>query len=578
MNEIPWSLHLLSEVLAAFSVEDPYALRNVINRVAEAVDAEVVAILRQGSISHCIGLSAAEQPQLTTHASEHPSSLELASGHLHTYWAPMGEGALLVIGRLTEAFNLEERSLLRAMGRSIQLSAQVLQALTAEREAKDAALRQATHDAMTGLPSRALVLERLGAMLAAQANPERVATVLFVDIDRFKQINDVHGHASGDQFLIAVAEVLRSVVRSDDLVGRLSGDEFVVITLTASPRDAESLAARIIERVSRPLLLAGKLVSHSPSIGIAFAIAEDSAESLIENADMAMYRAKDRGRGCYATYDRSMRLDAQHRAAIETDLRRGVHQGEIRPYLQPIVTLPDRRLIGFEALARWQHPRHGLLAPSEFINVAEDTGLIVEIDTLILKEACAVVGSWRHAHPELPLRLSVNISGRTFVDPSLPDHVAAALLSSGLEADNLYLEITETMLVEDIESTTQVVERLKQLGVRLAIDDFGTGYSSLLYLKRLPVGILKIDRSFIDGLGVDREDEVIVKAVIGVARALDIDLVAEGVETERQLEMLVDLGCDYVQGYLFGRPCDVDTARSLLHPQERLASPSQVSP
>ncbi|MFZ0407167.1 MAG: bifunctional diguanylate cyclase/phosphodiesterase [Cyanobium sp.] len=572
MNEVPWSLHLLSEVLAAFSVQDPHALRNVINRVAEAVDAEVVAILHKGTISHCIGLSGAEQPLLIAHAEDHPASIELASGHLQTYWAPMGKEALLVVGRLSEGFNLEERSLLRAMGRSLQLSAQVLQALTAEREAKDAALRQATHDAMTGLPSRSAVLERLDGLLASGEAGGRLATVLFVDIDRFKQINDLHGHASGDQFLIAVAAVLRSVVRSSDLVGRLSGDEFVVVTLTAQRQDAESLAARIIEQVSRPLLLAGKLVSHSPSIGIAFAMAGDTSETLIENADMAMYRAKDRGRGCYACYDRTMRLDAQHRAAIETDLRRGVRRGEILPFLQPIISLPDRRLIGFEALARWQHPLRGLLAPSEFIDVAEDTGLIVEIDTQILRQACAIIGGWRQDYPDQLLRLSVNVSGRTFVDPSLPDQVARALESSGLEANNLYLEITETMLVEDIDWTTQVVEHLKQLGIQLAIDDFGTGYSSLLYLKRFPVGILKIDRSFIDGLGVDREDEVIVKAVVGVARALDIDLVAEGVETERQLEMLIDLGCDFVQGYLFGRPCDALSARELLRGQAALAA------
>lgn len=571
MNEVPWSLHLLSEVLAAFSVEDPNALRTVINRVAEAVDAEVVAILQQGSISHCIGLSGGEQPLLLAHSLNHPASIDLAAGHLHTHWAPMGKDALLVVGRLSEGFNLEERSLLRAMGRSIQLSAQVLQALTAEREAKDAALRQATHDAMTDLPSRSLVLERLEAMLSGGHAGDRVATVLFVDIDRFKQINDVHGHASGDQFLIAVADVLRSVVRSGDLVGRLSGDEFVVVTLTATRQDAESLAARIIDQVSQPLLLAGKLVSHSPSIGIAFATVADTAETLIENADMAMYRAKDQGRGCYACYDRAMRLKAQHRAAIETDLRRGLRQGEIVPYLQPIVALPDRTLVGFEALARWQHPLHGLLPPSEFIDVAEDTGLIVEIDTQILRQSCAILGGWRREHPEHFLRLSVNVSGRTFIDASLPDHVAQALESSGLEADNLYIEITETMLVEDIDSTTQVVERLKQLGIRLAIDDFGTGYSSLLYLKRFPVGILKIDRSFIDGLGTDREDEVIVKAVIGVARALDINSVAEGVETELQLEMLSELGCDYVQGYLFGRPCDARTARELLKSHGPLA-------
>jgi predicted signal transduction protein with EAL and GGDEF domain len=412
--------------------------------------------------------------------------------------------------------------------------------------------------------------------------------VLFVDIDRFKQINDVHGHASGDQFLRSVAEALRGVVRATDLVGRLSGDEFVVVTCTHSSQDAESLARRIIERVSRPLMLAGKLVSHSPSIGIAFAesgpceigaeavgslrphstegaaAAYETAEALIENADMAMYRAKDRGRGCFACYDRGMRQHAQHRAATEMELRRGVRQGELCAYFQPIVRAADRRIIGFEALARWQHPARGLLPPSAFVAVAEDTGLIVEIDLLILHLASRTLADWKRRFPDLPLRLSVNVSGRTFADPALADHVAEALRVAGLTADDLYLEITETMLVEDIDTTTQVVEQLKQLGIRLAIDDFGTGYSSLLYLKRFPVGILKIDRSFIDGLGIDREDEVIVKAVIGVARALGIDLVAEGVETERQLQMLAELGCDYVQGYGLGRPLDAESTERLL--------------
>ena len=594
MNEVPWSLHLLSEVLAAFTVDDPQALRSVIHRVAEAVDAEVVAIVSPQQVKLCIGLSSRQQAPLPSLVTRQPTTLPLGEQSLHAHWAPLGEKDQLLVARLGEPFDLEERSLLRAMGRSIELSSEVLRAVKAEREAKEQALLQATHDAMTGLPGRALVLERLEELLQGRGcEPDATPTVLFVDIDRFKQINDAHGHASGDQFLCAVAEALRGVVRGTDLVGRLSGDEFVVVTCTRRQEEAEILARRIIERVSRPLLLAGKLVSHSPSIGIAFEEVQtlpregsqaatpfeaaaaaatgpgadpvaQSAEALIENADMAMYRAKDLGRGRFACYDSGMRLQAQRRAATEMELRRAVRHGELLPFFQPIVRMPERRIVGFEALVRWQHPGHGLLPPSEFVPVAEDSGLIVEIDLHILHAASRILADWKRRFPGLSLRLSVNVSGRTFVDPALTAHVTEALEASGLSADELYLEITETMLVEDIDSTTEVVERLKQLGIQLAIDDFGTGYSSLLYLKRFPIGILKIDRSFIDGLGIDREDEVIVKAVIGVARALGIALVAEGVETDRQLQILEDLGCDFVQGYGLGRPMDASAAEQLL--------------
>jgi hypothetical protein len=361
-----------------------------------------------------------------------------------------------------------------------------------------------------------------------------------------------------------VAKALRGVVRGTDLVGRLSGDEFVVVTCTRRPHDAETLAQRIIEQVSHPQMLAGKLVSYSPSVGISYSEPHDTAESLIENADMAMYRAKAQGRGCHASYDASMRELARSRAATETELRRGIRQGQIVPVFQPVVSTDGGSVVGFEALARWRHPIHGLLPPSEFVEVAEDTGLIIEIDRLILESTCEIVGRWKQRYPHLPLRLSVNVSARSFMDPRLSERVDKALASAGLKAEDLYLEITETMLIEDIDATTQVVDQLKRLGIRLAIDDFGTGYSSMLYLKRFPVGILKIDRSFVDGLGQDLEDEAIVKAVIGLARALGIDLVAEGVETSKQVSMLQELGCQFMQGYCFGRPLEADQAEALL--------------
>jgi diguanylate cyclase (GGDEF)-like protein len=577
MSEIPWSLHLLSEVLSAFSVEDPKALITVINRVAEAVDAEVVAIVGADGVRHAIGFRD-DQFHLLLDGEAIPATIPLQGGSLHTYWAPLGQGERLVVGRLSHGFDLEERSLLRAMARSVELSSEVLRAVTAERRAKEDALHQATHDALTGLPGRALVLQGLDQLLQSGRIPGgETATVLFIDIDRFKQINDVHGHASGDQFLRSVATALRSVVRSADLVGRLSGDEFVVVTCTHRYEDAETLAQRIIEQVGRPQMLAGKLVSYSPSVGIAVGEPHDTAESLIENADMAMYKAKEQGRGCHASYDASMRELARGRAATETELRRAVRQGQIVAHFQPIVSTDGRRVVGFEALARWCHPSHGLLPPSAFVAVAEDTGLIIDIDRLILESTCATLGRWKQQFPHLQLRLSVNVSARSFMDPLLSERVARALSSAGLQPKDLYLEITETMLVEDIEATTLVVDQLKQLGVRLAIDDFGTGYSSMIYLKRFPVGILKIDRSFIDGLGQDLEDEVIVKAVIGLATALGIDLVAEGVETEMQAQMLQELGCNFMQGYCFGRPMAVDQAERMLTAVAEMQSPAQLA-
>lgn len=577
MSEIPWSLHLLSEVLSVFKVEDPHALVTVINRVAESVDAELVAIVGPDGVRHALGLRDDQLPLLMQGDSA-PAVIPVQGGDLHTYWAPLGHEEQLVVGRLSHGFDLEERSLLRAMARSIELSTEVLRAVAAERQAKEDALHQATHDSLTDLPSRALVLERLEQML--REGGRRVGetpTVLFIDIDRFKQINDVHGHASGDHFLRSVAAALRAVVRGSDLVGRLSGDEFVVVTSTSRVHDAEKLAQRIIDQISRPLILSGKLVSYSPSVGIAFGEPHDTAESLIENADMAMYRAKDQGRGCHASYDSSMREQARSRAATETELRRAVRQGQIVPLFQPIVSTDGARVVGFEALARWQHPVKGLLAPADFVAVAEDTGLILDIDRLILESTCETLGRWKQRYPQLALRLSVNVSARSFMDPRLSERVFAAITAADLRPEDLYLEITETMLVEDIEATTMVVDQLKQLGIRLAIDDFGTGYSSMLYLKRFPVGILKIDRSFIDGLGQDMEDEVIVKAVIGLARSLGIDLVAEGVETEAQMRMLQELGCQFMQGYRFGRPMEAEKAEALLRAMEMLPASAQLA-
>jgi diguanylate cyclase (GGDEF)-like protein len=562
MGEPSWSLHLLSELLSAFNLEDPDALRNVIHRVGEAVDAEVVALLAPGRLIDGIGLGERDLALLMAASGQRPQQLPLSSGVLHCQWSPLEASEQLVVGRLSQSFDLEERSLLRAMARSLALSLQVLRSVAAERTARREAEEQAIHDALTGLPNRAQVLSHLERLL--HQGDAAACTVLFIDLDRFKLINDAHGHAVGDRLLIALASRLRQLVEPDHLVGRLGGDEFVVVAAEADPAAVEQLSQRLIARLMEPLVVNGKPLQSGASVGIATFAPGEAAERLIENADMAMYRAKQQGRGRFCFYDVGMRLDAQRRAGLEADLHLAIANGEIACYLQPIVSLqPGRPLVGFEALARWHHPVHGILPPREFVPVAEESGLIVAIDALVLEQACGLMAGWiRRGHGDL--HISVNVSGRSFQDPDLANRVGEVLARTGMPVGNLYLEITETVLVDEIDVTMQTVKGLNQLGLRLAVDDFGTGYSSLRYLRRFPIAILKIDRSFVDGLSTDREDETIVRAVIGLARALGIAVVAEGVETALQDSHLIKLGCAWAQGFHYGAVLDpVEAERRL---------------
>ena len=566
MSETPWSLLVLSELLSTFRVDDPQALGRVVNRVAEAVDAEVAALIEAATIQHAIGLREADRQTLLELAPKRLPVQQLPAGMLHLYWAPMEAEAVLVVGRLAEPFTLEERSLLRAMGRSVELCNQVLRALSAERMARQAALEQALHDPLTGLPNRLLVLQRLEELLGehGQGLAPCPPAVLFIDVDRFKLINDAHGHAVGDHYLMAIAEDLRKVVRSVDLVGRLSGDEFVVVIRSSDQREATALAQRILRQVGTPRPLAGRLLGHGLSIGICCGTPDEKAERLIENADMAMYQAKQRGRERYAMSSPGLRQQVRRRAAMEADLRRALDSDQLSCAYQPIISLSQRRIIGFEALARWQHPRQGQISPETFIPLAEESGLIVAIDHWMIGQACADLAAWSSRQPGPPMQLCLNVSARSFLASGLVEHLKQTLLQTGMVAQQLHIEITESLLMEDLGHTSEVVEQLSELGIRLAIDDFGTGYSSLRYLKRFPVGMLKIDRSFIAGLGKDPEDAVIIRAVIGMSQALGIEAVAEGVEHLRQLSLLASLGCDLLQGYLFGHPCEAMAAEALL--------------
>ena len=413
----------------------------------------------------------------------------------------------------------------------------------------------ASHDGLTGLPNRFRFLERLGAYLEAAA-PGSIA-VLFIDIDNFKVINDSLGHDAGDQLLQAMSERLRSVVRDRDLLGRFAGDEFIVMLRDVSGGyDPLKVAEALRAEIAQPLIIHGSELFVTASIGITISDREGvTTTEMLRDADAAMYRAKARGRDRVEVF-----APGSHDASVLTlrttnELRRGLERGEIVPYYQPIVQLSNGHLVGFEVLARWRHPDRGLLGPDQFLPMAEETGLIGEVGASVLRASLVQLGQWRNSTQRFnDLSVSVNVSVRQLMSSQLVDVVAEALAESGVAAGALWLEITETALMADVKAATVALRELRSLGLHLAVDDFGTGYSSLTYLKRFPVEAIKVDRTFVNGLGIDQEDSTIVEAVVNLGHSLGLSVVAEGVETPLQLSRLREIGCDRGQGYLFGRP------------------------
>ncbi|MGH2367961.1 MAG: putative bifunctional diguanylate cyclase/phosphodiesterase [Chloroflexota bacterium] len=428
---------------------------------------------------------------------------------------------------------------------------------------------QAFHDPLTNLANRALFRNRVEHALARAGRHDGCVAVLFLDLDNFKNVNDSLGHAAGDQLLLAVAERIRGEVRPGDTAARLGGDEFAILLEQARHiGDPAHVADRVIESLRAPIPLDGKDVFVGASVGIAVNDARDEqAEDLLRNADVAMYMAKSLGKGQYIIFEPSMHAVALERLALAADLRRAVERQEFTLRYQPIAVLETGRIAGVEALVRWQHPEHGLLAPDTFIPLAEETGLIVPIGRWVLQQACRQMAQWREAlPPDRSLTMSVNLSARQLQQPGLVEEVGHVLRQTGLDPQDLTLEMTETTLMEDTEVTIPRLQALRSLGVRLAIDDFGTGYSSLSYLRRFPIDILKIDRSFVEGVGSGTEQGALVQTIIALGETLRLRTVAEGIEGAEQLDALRALGCDLGQGYYLAKPLDAAEVSALLLP------------
>jgi diguanylate cyclase (GGDEF)-like protein len=394
---------------------------------------------------------------------------------------------------------------------------------------------------------------------------KRVA-VLFIDLDNFKTVNDSLGHTVGDHLLVAVTSRLEGSLRQGDTAARLGGDEFAVLLEDLDDiGTAREIAERIIEELREPFAIVGKEVFIGASIGIAYDSSGARTDQLLRNADLAMYTAKMRGRGQFQVFEPAMHEAAVERLEVEADLRRACERDEFIVYYQPIVDAASGWIGGVEALVRWQHPTRGLLAPAAFIPLAEETGLILHIGRHVLMTACQQTRQWQQDLDTVPrLSVSVNLSPRQLSDPAVVADVKHALMTSGLAAESLVLEITEGAMMHDTDATVARLEHLKELGVRLAVDDFGTGYSSLSYLQLFPIDILKIDRSFVAGIDGDAEDSALARAIVRLAQTLQLVAVAEGVETEGQLERLKELGCRYAQGFLLAMPQPAEALGDLL--------------
>ncbi len=566
-----WALISLTEFIAAVGRPDvtPVAIDQAMTRIMETLDAEVSAVSEDDRVKFALGFGRRREPpyaQLREIANSEETEADIDSiGPCFVVRAEIeGTSRNLLFARSSDDFSTDEVAFVRAVGRVLGLSYQTRDALLRERD-------RASRDALTGLPNRTTIESHLEAQIMRSS--EVPVTVLFVDLDRFKLMNDSLGHSFGDDVLTIVSDRLRTSVRDSDIVGRLAGDEFVVICEGISEIGAVELGERIQKSISRPIRRGVAELVITASVGIAQAQSADSAEQLIANADLAMYRAKQAGRARIEIFDTELRAALDRRLLVDQELRKALDLDELVLYLQPVVELPSCRITSYEALVRWQHPTRGLVMPNDFIPYAEESGVITAIDRMIVNKVMELIASM----PK-PMPIAVNISGRTFVDQSLVSWLEYALEVHGVAPEHLTLEVTETALMDNVSAAASQIEDIRELGVSVMIDDFGTGYSSLSHLQTFDVDGVKIDRSFIASLERDVRSSAIVAAVLHMADALGFLIVAEGVEEESQIAMILEMSRRaapkprslqmlarmdtgrrsrtrlYGQGYFFGKP------------------------
>ncbi|MGA9635804.1 MAG: EAL domain-containing protein [Solirubrobacterales bacterium] len=468
-------------------------------------------------------------------------------------------GILGVGSRKVREFSQEDVSFMQAI-------ANVLASAIERRRTEERTQHEALHDPLTSLPNRNLFLDRLEHALSVAARRQTPIAVLFLDLDQFKVVNDSLGHAAGDELLAAVAPRIEQALRPVDTVARFGGDEFAVLAEdVGNERGATRIAERIAEVLSRPFILRGREHFVSASVGIAIGGGNEAPEALIRDADSALYRAKERGRGGYEIFDEVMRSRVVEHMQIENDLRRAIQRQELELHYQPVIKLSDGSILAMEALLRWNHPDRGMLGPLAFIPVAEESRLIVPIGRWVIEQACRQAAAWQQLHPDsAPVSVAVNLSARQIADPDLLSHIEGSVRANRIDPSSLWLELTETTLLDDTSFVERTLESLKGLGVRLVLDDFGVGFSSLGYLKRLPLSMIKLDRSFVENLTEGSHDAAIVRAVTEMANTIGIGVVAEGVETDEQVRMASTLGCGFAQGFHFSEPVPAAHVERLL--------------